>query len=63
MAGGDEMVEVFARTWRQIILEREVEIGPNAAYRKAFEDGMPISLLDEFETNFIHAGREALRKC
>jgi len=41
LAGGRDMQEVLANTWKQVLREKEQEFLTNHVYRKAFPSGMP----------------------
>lgn len=41
MAGGNDMQQVLANTWMQVIREKEVEFLNNHVYRELFPSGMP----------------------
>ncbi len=48
LARGADMLEVLARTWRQVIREMEQEFLHNHLYHRAFPSGMPEPLLREW---------------
>lgn len=48
VAGGNNMGEILAKTWGQIIKEREIDVSTNAYYRSNLSEGLPADLLNEF---------------
>ncbi len=50
IAGGSDMMEVLATTWKFIIREREIELLRNRVYQERFPMGMPETVLDAFTT-------------
>ncbi len=57
MAKGRDMQEVLARTWIQVIREREGEIRKNHIYRALFPEGMPEEWLDTLAEKIDTYGR------
>lgn len=55
VAGGNDMCDVLAKTWRHIIKEREYEIVRNTTYQRLMPGGMPESVLEEFSRSWINA--------
>jgi hypothetical protein len=55
VGGGDDMKEIFAATWKQIVRDREEEVRINQWYASTFPRGMPAALLDSFADGFIDA--------
>jgi hypothetical protein len=48
MAQGRDMQEILAKTWVQVIRERESEFLNNHVYRDLFPSGMPATWLKDF---------------
>ena len=48
VAGGNNMSEVFSRTWGYIIREREHDVRSNRFYGNALPNGMPATILERF---------------
>ena len=57
LAGGRDMQEVLANTWKQVVRETEMEFLTNHIYREAFPSGMPEEWLRDFAARI--AGRSA----
>jgi len=56
IAGGHNMVEVWAGTWKYIIREQEQEMCLNPIYAEHFPSGMPADILELFTSSIIEAG-------
>ncbi len=56
IAGGRNMIEVWAGTWKFIIREHEQEMCLNPVYAKHFPSGMPAEILEFFTSSIIEAG-------
>jgi hypothetical protein len=52
LAGGKDMLEILAKTWKQVIREREREFLTNHVYRQRFPRGIPDNFLDRFVDAF-----------
>ena len=57
--GGNDMVEIFAGAWRQVIREREDEFQLNRVYQQTFPNGMPSEILEKFAHEWSAAARRA----
>ena len=58
MAQGKDMQEVLAKTWIQVIRERETEFKNNHIYRRLFPEGMPRAWLDTLAREINEFGRK-----
>jgi len=56
VAGGSNMVEALAATWKYIIREREQEMRLNRIYDQHFPQGMPADILECFASSIVEAG-------
>lgn len=52
LADGKDMLEILAKTWKQVIREREREFLTNHVYRQRFPRGIPDNFLDRFVDAF-----------
>lgn len=56
IAGGKDVLEVLATTWKYIIREREQEMRVNRIYSQHFPQGMPADTLEQFALSIVEAG-------
>lgn len=55
VAGGNDMLDVFSKTWQYIIREREYGVGLNWTYAGVMPEGMPESVLQGFAEQWRQA--------
>jgi hypothetical protein len=57
VAGGRDMIEIVAGTWRRVVRERETEFRTNRVYRERLPEGMPEAVLHAFAREWEAAAR------
>lgn len=58
VAGGNDMLDVFSKTWKYIIREREYDVRTNLRYAGVMPDGIPESVLQEFAEQWRRASEK-----